>query len=125
MEHWPEQEIIPQWVHPHEGSIRRAIAPRANALTTEPHLAPRSAQSVSRTSNVQVCLLLTVFCLFHSLRILLNIYRACHRPLSVDGSSVSLQDCVNTGQSPVTAQHMNRHLVSLTVNAIEPFSQLL
>ena len=28
-----------QWVH-HEGSIRRPIAPGANALTTELHLAP-------------------------------------------------------------------------------------
>ena len=37
MEHWLEREIA-QWVH-HEGSIRRPIAPRANALTTEPHLA--------------------------------------------------------------------------------------
>ena len=27
---------------PHEGSIRRPIAPRANALTTELHLAPTS-----------------------------------------------------------------------------------
>ena len=26
---------------PHEGSIRRPIAPRANALTTDIHLAPR------------------------------------------------------------------------------------
>ena len=38
MEHWLEREIA-QWVH-HEGSIRRPIAPRANALTTELHLAP-------------------------------------------------------------------------------------
>ena len=34
VEHWLEQEIA------HEGSIRRPIAPRANALTTELHLAP-------------------------------------------------------------------------------------
>ena len=38
VEHWLEQEIA-QWIH-HEGSIRRPIVPRANALTTEPHLAP-------------------------------------------------------------------------------------
>ena len=37
MEHWLEWEIA-QWVH-HEGSIRRPIAPWANALTTELHLA--------------------------------------------------------------------------------------
>ena len=38
VEHWPQREIA-QWVH-HEGSIRRPIAPCANALTTELHLAP-------------------------------------------------------------------------------------
>ena len=31
---------------PHEGSIRRPIAPCANALTTELHLAPHSEQAV-------------------------------------------------------------------------------
>ena len=35
--HWQAREIA-QWVH-HEGSIRRSIAPWANALTTELHLA--------------------------------------------------------------------------------------
>ena len=34
VEHWLER-IIAQWVH-HEGSIRRLIAPLANALTTDP-----------------------------------------------------------------------------------------
>ena len=38
VEHSLEQEIA-QWV-PHEESIRRPIAPWANALTTELHLAP-------------------------------------------------------------------------------------
>ena len=38
MEHWLEREIA-QWVH-QEGLIRRPIAPWANALTTELHLAP-------------------------------------------------------------------------------------
>ena len=38
MEHWLEREIA-QWVY-HEGPIRRPIAPWANALTTELHLAP-------------------------------------------------------------------------------------
>ena len=38
LEHWLEWEIA-QWVH-HEGSIQRPIAPWANALTTELHLAP-------------------------------------------------------------------------------------
>ena len=38
VEHWLEREIA-QWVH-HEGSIWRPIAPWANALTTELHLAP-------------------------------------------------------------------------------------
>ena len=37
IEHWLEQEIA-QWVD-YEGSICRPIAPRANALTTELHLA--------------------------------------------------------------------------------------
>ena len=40
MEHWLEQEIA-QRVH-HEGSIKRPIAPWANALTTELHLAAPS-----------------------------------------------------------------------------------
>ena len=35
VEHWLEREIA------HEGSIRRPIAPWANALTTELHLAPK------------------------------------------------------------------------------------
>ena len=38
VEHWLEQEIA-WWIHL-EGSIRRPIAPWANALTTELHLAP-------------------------------------------------------------------------------------
>ena len=38
--HWLKREIA-QWVH-HEGLIRRPIAPWANALTTELHLAPKS-----------------------------------------------------------------------------------
>ena len=38
VEHWLERDIA-QWVH-HERSIRRPIAPWANALTTELHLAP-------------------------------------------------------------------------------------
>ena len=38
MEHWLEWEIA-QWVH-HHRSIRRPIAPWANALTTELYLAP-------------------------------------------------------------------------------------
>ena len=40
VEHWLEREIA-QWVH-HERSIRRPIAPSANALTTELHLAPHT-----------------------------------------------------------------------------------
>ena len=35
---------------PHEGSIQRPIAPWANALTTELHLAPRFKKYVHRTS---------------------------------------------------------------------------
>ena len=35
VEHWMER-VIARWVH-HEGSIRRPIAPWANALTTELH----------------------------------------------------------------------------------------
>ena len=42
MEHWLEREIA-QWVH-HEGSIRGPIAPWANALTTELHLATPQAR---------------------------------------------------------------------------------
>ena len=38
IEHWLEQEIA-HWVH-YEGSIRWPIAPWADALTTELHLAP-------------------------------------------------------------------------------------
>ena len=51
MEHWLEREIA-QWVH-HEGlSIRRPIAPRANVLTTELHLAPSHCSSMARTDIV-------------------------------------------------------------------------
>ena len=39
VEHWLERDIA-QCVH-HEGSIRRPIAPWANALTTDLHLAPK------------------------------------------------------------------------------------
>ena len=39
VEHWLEREIA-QWVHPMKGSIRWPIAPWANTLTTELHLAP-------------------------------------------------------------------------------------
>ena len=42
VEHWLKQEIA-QWVH-HEGSIRRPIAPSANALTMVLHLAPSDEQ---------------------------------------------------------------------------------
>ena len=45
VEHWLEQEIA-QWVH-HEGSILQPIAPYANALTTELHLAPKNTFRVS------------------------------------------------------------------------------
>ena len=44
MEHGLEREIA-QWVH-HEGSIRRPIAPTANTLTTELHLAPSVAKAL-------------------------------------------------------------------------------
>ena len=37
VEHWLEGDVA-QWV-PHEGSIRRPIAPSANALTTELYFA--------------------------------------------------------------------------------------
>ena len=46
VEHWLERELA-QCVH-HEGSIRRPIAPWANALTTELHLAP-SRQTAGRS----------------------------------------------------------------------------
>ena len=36
--HWLERKVA-QW-ELNEGSIRQSIAPRAIALTTEPHLAP-------------------------------------------------------------------------------------
>ena len=42
VEHCLEQEIA-QWVH-YEGSIRRPIAPSANALTTELHLSTLGSQ---------------------------------------------------------------------------------
>ena len=47
VEHWLEREIA-QWVHHHQGSIRRSITPWANALTTELHLAHE------RTGNAYV-----------------------------------------------------------------------
>ena len=46
VEHWLEREML-QWVH-HEGSIRRSIAPRANGLTTELHLASDPLGSTDR-----------------------------------------------------------------------------
>ena len=46
VEHWLEWEIA-QWVH-HEGSIRRSIAPWANALTTELHLAPSKVKATGQ-----------------------------------------------------------------------------
>ena len=45
VEHWLEWETA-QWVH-HEASIRRSIAPWANALTTELHLAPNTDKHTS------------------------------------------------------------------------------
>ena len=36
LEHWLERELV-QWVN-HEGSIRRPIVPRANALNRDLHL---------------------------------------------------------------------------------------
>ena len=45
VEHWLERELA-QRVH-HGGSIRRPIAPWANALTTELHLAPRCSQNLT------------------------------------------------------------------------------
>ena len=42
MEHWLERDTA-QWVH-HEGLIRRPIAPWANAITTELHLAPEHGE---------------------------------------------------------------------------------
>ena len=49
VEHWLEREIA-QWVH-HEGSIRRPIAPWANTLTTELHLAPQTIRMHQRRSG--------------------------------------------------------------------------
>ena len=49
VEHWLEREMA-QWVH-REGSIRRPIAPEANAFTTELHLAPRAGTEM-RTQNL-------------------------------------------------------------------------
>ena len=55
--HWLKREIA-QWVH-HEGSIQRPIAPRANALTTELHLAPfiNLLASLSNTSQHTIVVL--------------------------------------------------------------------
>ena len=52
MEHWLERDIA-QWVH-HEGLIRRPIAPWANALTTELHLAPHTHTHKDRQTTVQL-----------------------------------------------------------------------
>ena len=52
VEHWLEREIA-QWVH-HEGSIRRPIAPWANALTTELHLAPLHTTNVLHYTYVEL-----------------------------------------------------------------------
>ena len=58
VEHWLEREIA-QWVH-HGGSIRRPIAPWANALTTEIPLAPwlhgvLFCKGATRGSNKSMC----------------------------------------------------------------------
>ena len=49
VEHWLEWERA-QWVH-HEGLIWRPITPWANALTTEPHLAPLAARVLLYASS--------------------------------------------------------------------------
>ena len=48
VEHWLEREIA-QWVGPHEGPIRRPIAPWANTLTTELHLTRNSIYNHDQT----------------------------------------------------------------------------
>ena len=45
VEHWLETEIT-QWVH-NEGLIRRPIAPRSNALTTELHLSFKTTSLIA------------------------------------------------------------------------------
>ena len=52
VEHWLEREIA-QWVH-HEGSIRRPIAPSANALTMELQLDPLDTDITIRKNALHV-----------------------------------------------------------------------
>ena len=59
VEHWLEREIA-QWIHPHEGSIRRPIAPWANALTTELHLTHPFLGSIVDANPVPTSLLVNV-----------------------------------------------------------------
>ena len=66
VEHWLKREIA-QCVH-HKGSIRRPIAPWANDLTTELHLAPystgdRNGLTVEILSNVCQFQLRTIVCM--------------------------------------------------------------
>ena len=61
VEHWLEREIV-QWVH-HERSIRRPIAPWANALTTELHLA-----HVIVVVKLLIFALVVLFCFYCQLR---------------------------------------------------------
>ena len=52
VEQWLEREIA-QWVHP-EGSIRRPIASRANALTTELPLAPIKMEGREKNPTINI-----------------------------------------------------------------------
>ena len=61
VEHWLEREIA-QSVH-HEGLIRRPIAPLANALTTELHLAPYLDQNEQDNRTIQCTKSKVCFCL--------------------------------------------------------------
>ena len=68
VEHWLEREIA-QWVH-HGGSIRRPIAPWANALSTELHLTPNIRVSKHFSTEIQtsVCYYSVVFCMYYRIR---------------------------------------------------------
>ena len=60
MEHRLGQDIA-QWVH-HEGTIRRPIAQRVNAVTTELHLAPyQCMNNIPDRSRTQFCLTMSGF----------------------------------------------------------------
>ena len=105
----------------HEGSIRRPIAPWANALTTELHLAPRIGQS----NTNDWCIIKSIpFVLFPAGRLAGTAHTGCHvdqcpktnqdhaRTHAAEAARVQVREIVLI--SPHTAGH--RQIPAVTAN---------